>query len=137
MPSKPQYAFHNMKLAIGGRFVKFESLKFNFLNFESEYIYGNSDLPQAIALGEVNPEGSVEMLQDDYQALLNAVGGEYNLAYTVFNPVLIYKPKVIQLPLVTKVFEGFQIVKADEGMGKSDKYMKVALEFKFLNLKSK
>jgi len=132
--NNPEYAFHEMKVLIGGQNIKILSFKPKGLNASTEYLHANNDQPIAIQVAENSPEFSMEMLRSQFQAMIAVVGGVEQIVYNPFDAVVVFQPKNKSLPLLTKTVKHIVIDNADEGMAQGDKYEKISLSGKFLQI---
>ena len=132
--NNPEYTFHEMKVLIGGQNIKIFSFKPKGLNATTEYLHANNDQPIAIQVGENSPEFSMEMVQSQFEAMVTAVGGVAKIVHNQFDAVVVFQPKNKTLPVLSKTERNIVIGSIDEGMSQGDKYAKISLSGKFLEI---
>jgi hypothetical protein len=128
-----QFAWKNIIAIIGGRPVAGISDIEYTTQKELEEVYGAGDSPQFIGEGNKSYRGTIEMLQNDYEALVEAAksGGGDDVTDLEISIVVSYIPKGIEnLPkTIIDRLVGVKFSSDGKKMTQGNKFLKMSLPF--------
>jgi hypothetical protein len=133
-----QFAWKNIMAIIGGRPVAgITDIEYT-TEKELEEVYGVGDSPQFIGEGNKSYKGTIELLQADYEALVEAAkndGGD-DVTDLELSIVVSYIPKgIADLPkTVIDRLVGVKFSSDGKKMSQGDKYLKMSLPFVCLGI---
>lgn len=132
-----EYGWGNYSIGMNGRdMIGIRGLKFKTPQ-EKDYLRGKSNNPIAITSGNISPEGSLKILQSEYQALESVAiaAGYSSITGPAWTIVANYEPKAGQVgSRITKTLIGCEIEDNEEGFDQGDQFMEIDLPFKFLRV---
>jgi hypothetical protein len=133
-----QFAWKNIIAIIGGRPVAGISDIEYTTEKELEPVYGVGDSPQFIGEGNKSYSGTIELLQNDYEALVEAAkndGGD-DVTDLELSIVVTYIPKgTASLPkTVIDRLVGVKFSSDGKKMSQGDKHLKMSLPFLCLGI---
>ena len=101
---------------------------------EHEYVYGRGAAPRAIQEGNETYEGTITLLQTEYEALREAVQaiGYKNITKPFFTITVAYEIGAISK---VDVIQQLKITEIPKGMAQNDKFMEIELPFLALGVK--
>jgi len=100
---------------------------------EKELVYGKGNLPVAIQKGNISNEGTLTVLQSEYETLrANGNGSILNLQIDI---VVNYGNPSNGDVMITDVLQGVQFTEEKSGMKQGDKFQEIALPFIYLRKK--
>lgn len=101
---------------------------------EHEYVYGRGSTPRAIQDGNETYEGTITLLQSEYESLREAVvaAGYKNVTKPFFTIAVAYN---IGTSLQTDLIQQLKINETPKSMGQNDKFMTIELPFMALGVK--
>ena len=99
---------------------------------EKELLYAKGNKPHGVQRGNKSYEGSIRLLQSEYEALNEAAGGDvldvnFNIVVSYGNPS---KGDVIK----TDLLEGVEITSKPKTLNQNDKFMEIELPFIMLDV---
>jgi hypothetical protein len=133
-----QFAWKNIIAIIGGRPVAGVTDIEYIPNKELEYVYGAGEEPQFIGEGNKSYTGTIELLQNDYEALVEAAknGGGNDVTDLELSIIVSYIPTgAANLPkTVIDRLIGVKFSSGGKKMSQGDKFLKMSLPFMCLGI---
>lgn len=101
---------------------------------ENEYVYGRGSAPRAIQEGNESYEGTITLLQSEYEALREATqaAGYKNITKVFFTISVSY---AIGTNIQTDVVQQLKITEIPKSLAQNDKFMTIELPFMALGVK--
>ncbi|MDR3350704.1 MAG: hypothetical protein LBN98_03515 [Prevotellaceae bacterium] len=133
-----QFAWKNIIAIIGGRPIAgITDIEYK-TDKDIDFIYGAGDSPQFIGEGNKSCSGTIELLQNDYEALVEAAknGGGDDITDLEVSIVVSYIPKgTANLPkTVVDRLVGVKFSSDGKKMTQGDKFLKISLPFLCLGI---
>lgn len=130
-----EYTFADIDVRIGGISVtRIQKLEYK-VSQNKEVIYGKGKNPIAVQRGQKSYDGSIDMLQSEFESLI-AMAPNHDLLDLHFDIVISYGNPQRGDVLITDVLQGCEFTEATHSLGNDETYMKVSLPIIFLNLVS-
>ncbi|MBY0244504.1 MAG: hypothetical protein K2Q03_03515 [Sphingobacteriaceae bacterium] len=131
-----QFAWRDIKIVMMGRIVTgVRSIKYK-TSQEKEPLYGAGDKPLSIQRGNRKYEGSIKLLQSEYQGLINAAAPTSDIMdIPPFDITVCYIAQGASLA-VTRVLKLCQFTESEEGMSQGDKHAEIELPFVALDIEN-
>ena len=126
-----EYDWSKLSIIVGGKVITGARAVSYKESQEKEAIYGKGNRPVAIQRGNVSYDGSLTVLQSEYNAMKDAAGGSVldlstNIVVTYGN-----KGDVIR----TDTLVGVEFTEAGIEFGQGDKHAEIELPFLFLEIR--
>ena len=130
-----QYAWKDLTVAIDGNIIGGITDISYSTTTEHEYLYARGSAPVAIQSGNETYEGSITLLQSEYEALNQAVKalGYKNLTKPYLTITVAYAEES-GIPKVD-VIKFLKISETPKGMSQNDKFMEVEMPFMALDVR--
>jgi len=125
-----QYEFADLMLVLGGRDITgFRGIKYTEKT-EKEPVYGKGRYPHSIQRGNYSVEGSITMLQSEYETLVDGSPTRSVLGL-ILEAVVAYGGNIEEGAgvVTTDVISGLQFTEAPKDMTQGDKFMEIELPF--------
>jgi len=130
-----EYTFAEMTVKIGGiEVTKIQKVTYK-VNQKKDVIYGKGVNPIAVQRGQKSYDGSIDMLQSEFESLI-AMSPSHDILDLHFDIIVSYGNPTRGDVLITDVLQGCEFTEAAHSIGGDENYMKVSLPFIFLNLVS-
>ena len=130
-----EYTFAEMTVKIGGiEVTKIQKVTYK-VNQKKDVIYGKGVNPIAVQRGQKSYDGSIDMLQSEFESLV-AMAPSHDILDLHFDIIVSYGNPSRGDVLITDVLQGCEFTEAAHSIGGDENYMKVSLPFIFLNLVS-
>ena len=100
---------------------------------EKEALYAKGNKPHGIQRGNKSYEGSIRLLQSEYEALNQAAGGD--ALNTSFNIVVSYGNPSNGDVIKTDLLMGVEITSKPKSLNQNDKFMEIELPLIMLDIK--
>ncbi len=129
-----EYAWKDVYVFIDGNpIVGIQNIEYT-QSTENEYVYGRGSAPKAIQQGNESYEGTITLLQSEYEALREAVqaAGYKNITKPFFTISVSY---AIGVNIQTDLIQQLKINEIPKGMSQNDKYGTHELPFMALGIK--
>lgn len=131
--SLTQYTWSNVSVLIGGRVLTgIRSVSYKTTQ-EKELLHAGGDKPLAIQRGNYTYEGSIKLLQNELDNLVNKAPNRDLMAYRNLTVVVSYEDDAGHFTTDTLV--GVEFTEVDKMMEQNKKFMEVELPILFLGLK--
>lgn len=130
-----QYAFQDIVLKVAGvDLTGIQSVSYKSAQAK-EVIYGKGVNGVAIQRGKITNDGSIVLLQSEYEALV-AASPTKNLLDLHFDITVTYGNPQRGDKLITDVLSGCEFTEMPKELGNDNNYMKLTLPFIFLRIQN-
>jgi hypothetical protein len=130
-----EYTFADIEVRIGGISVSnIQKLAYK-VSQKKEVVYGKGINPIAVQRGQKSYDGSIDMLQSEFESLI-AMAPNHDILDLHFDILITYGNPERGDVLITDVLQGCEFTEAQHSIGNDEMYMKVSLPIIFLNLVS-
>jgi len=128
-----EYTFAEMTVLIGGvEVTRIQKVEYK-VQQKKEVIYGKGVNPVAVQRGQKSYDGSIDMLQSEFESLVAMAPG-HDILDLHFDIIVSYGNPERGDVLITDVLQGCEFTEAAHSIGGDETYMKVSLPFIFLKL---
>ena len=129
-----EYEWADVSLVLAGRPITgLRAVKYSTKQ-EKEALYAKGNKPHSIQRGNISYEGSVTLLQSEYEAFKQACGG--NILDASFDLVVSYGNATKGDAIVTDVLVGAEVTEDNTEWKQGDKFQEKELPLIFLDKKS-
>ena len=129
-----EYEWSDITVVVAGRPVTgFRAVDYSSKQ-EKEALYAKGNKPHGIQRGNKSYEGSITLLQSEYQALRQACGGD--VLDASFDLVVAYGNASKGDAIVTDILVGAEVTEDNTEWKQGDKFQEKKLPFIFLDKKS-
>ena len=133
MFNSKEYEWADINVVMAGRPVTgFRSVKY-FSKQEKEALYAKGNKPQGVQRGNKSYEGSIGLLQSEYEALSQACGGD--ILDASFDLVVSYGNATKGDVIVTDILVGAEFTEDNTEWKQGDKFQEKELPFIFVDKK--
>lgn len=134
MFSSREYEWSDITVVVAGRPVTgFRAVDYSSKQ-EKEALYAKGNKPHGIQRGNKSYEGSITLLQSEYEALRQACGGD--VLDASFDLVVAYGNASKGDAIVTDILVGAEVTEDNTEWKQGDKFQEKKLPFIFLDKKS-
>jgi hypothetical protein len=129
-----EYAWKDLFIFIDGNLITgIQNIEYSEAT-EHEYVYGRGSAPRNIQEGNESYEGTMTLLQSEYEALREAVvaAGYKNITKPFFTVNVTY---AIGTNIQTDTVQQLKITDLTKSLSQNDKFMTIELPFMALNVK--
>ena len=127
-----EYEFADINLILGGApIVGIRDIKYTEKQ-EKELLHAKGNLPHSIQKGNITFEGTLTILQSDYETLVEA--GKGSVLNIELDAIIAYGNPSNGDTIITDKVAGLQFTEGPKGMKQGDKFAEHALPFIFLRL---
>ncbi len=134
MVNTRQYEWADITIYLMGRMLnKARGIKYT-RKIEREPVYAKGNKPHSIQSGNISFEGEIELLQSDYEALVQAGGG--TVLSLQLDAVVAYGNPAQGHPVITDRIIGMQFTEEAKEMKQGDKHMTITLPFIALDIQN-
>ena len=129
-----EYEWSDITVVVAGRHVTgFRAVDYSSKQ-EKEALYAKGNKPHGIQRGNKSYEGSITLLQSEYEALRQACGGD--VLDASFDLVVAYGNASKGDAIVTDILVGAEVTEDNTEWKQGDKFQEKKLPFIFLDKKS-
>jgi hypothetical protein len=130
-----EYTFAEMTVKVGGiEVTKIQKVAYK-VQQKKDVIYGKGVNPVAVQRGQKTYDGSIDMLQSEFESLVS-MAPNHDILDLHFDIIISYGNPSRGDVLITDVLQGCEFTEAAHSIGGDETYMKVSLPFVFLHLVS-
>jgi hypothetical protein len=128
-----QYEYADLTLILAGRdVIGFRGIDYKSAQ-EKEVVYGKGNKPLAIQKGNFSHDGSIQMLQSEYETLVELGNG--SVLGLDLNATLVYGGRETGGTILTDRIFGLQFTEEAKSFKQNDKFAEISLPFIALDIK--
>ena len=128
-----EYTFADITVRVGGvDITKIQKVAYK-VSQKKDVIYGKGINPIAVQRGQKTYDGSIDLLQSEFESLIS-MSPNHDLLSLHFDITVTYGNAERGDTLITDVLQGCEFTEAQHSLGNDETYMKVSLPIVFLNL---